>query len=73
MPWGDRTGPLGLGPRTGRGLGLCSGYTVPGYLNFGIGYKYPPAYGYPYVRGAPFFLGGRGRGFGRGWRRFGRW
>ncbi|NPA39927.1 MAG: DUF5320 domain-containing protein, partial [Thermodesulfobacteria bacterium] len=25
MPWGDRTGPLGMGPRTGRGLGYCSG------------------------------------------------
>ena len=25
MPFGDRTGPLGQGPRTGRGGGLCSG------------------------------------------------
>jgi hypothetical protein len=33
MPLGDRTGPLGLGPRTGRGLGYCAGYGVPGYLN----------------------------------------
>lgn len=25
MPGGDRTGPLGLGSRTGRGAGYCSG------------------------------------------------
>jgi len=25
MPFGDRTGPLGQGPMTGRGLGLCGG------------------------------------------------
>ena len=33
MPGGDRTGPDDLGPRTGRALGYCSGYPVPGYLN----------------------------------------
>ncbi|RKX75034.1 MAG: hypothetical protein DRP87_15480 [Spirochaetes bacterium] len=33
MPYGDRTGPAGLGPRTGRGAGFCSGYPVPGYMN----------------------------------------
>lgn len=26
MPNFDRTGPYGLGPRTGRGLGPCAGY-----------------------------------------------
>jgi len=31
MPWGDRTGPLGMGPRTGRGLGFCSGFNSPGF------------------------------------------
>lgn len=25
MPGGDRTGPLGLGSRTGRGVGYCNG------------------------------------------------
>jgi hypothetical protein len=64
MPGGDRTGPLGLGPMTGRRAGLCSGYPFPGYLNpipgrgwFGVGRG-----GFP--RG-----GGRGRTFGggRGW------
>jgi hypothetical protein len=31
MPGGDRTGPRGGGPRTGRGLGYCAGYEQPGY------------------------------------------
>jgi len=33
MPRGDRTGPLGMGPMTGRAAGYCAGYTVPGYMN----------------------------------------
>jgi Family of unknown function (DUF5320) len=45
MPGRDRTGPLGAGPRTGRGLGYCSGYNQPGFTNpipgfrsgFGVG------------------------------------
>lgn len=53
MPGGDRTGPAGLGTRTGRGAGFCAGYPVAGYMN--------PAPG----RGG----GGRGwgRGGGGGW------
>lgn len=35
MPWGDRTGPLGLGPMTGRRAGFCAGFPVPGFLNRG--------------------------------------
>ncbi len=31
--WGDGTGPEGLGPKTGRGVGYCTGYTVPGFQN----------------------------------------
>ncbi len=27
MPGGDRTGPLGMGSMTGRGLGYCTGFT----------------------------------------------
>lgn len=30
---GDRTGPRGKGPRTGRGAGYCNGIDLPGYLN----------------------------------------
>ncbi len=53
MPAGDRTGPEGRGPRTGRGLGYCSGYTMPGYANALPG------------RGMGMGWGG-GRGWGRG-------
>ncbi len=33
MPGGDRTGPAGFGPMTGRAAGYCAGYPVPGYMN----------------------------------------
>jgi hypothetical protein len=33
MPRGDRTGPSGLGPRTGRAAGYCAGYPIPGFMN----------------------------------------
>ena len=39
MPGGDRTGPMGMGPMTGRAAGYCAGYPVPGFLNrFGGGF-----------------------------------
>jgi hypothetical protein len=50
MPGGDRTGPAGMGPMTGRAAGFCAGYPVPGYMN--------PVGGRGY--------GGRGRGGGWG-------
>ncbi len=59
MPRGDGTGPMGMGPMTGRGAGFCAGYGAPGYANAGWG----PARGF----GRGF---GRGRGFGW-WRRGG--
>ena len=31
MPRGDRTGPMGMGSKTGRGFGYCMGYGMPGY------------------------------------------
>ena len=34
MPGGDRTGPLGQGPRTGRGAGYCTGYGRGAVGNF---------------------------------------
>ena len=52
MPRGDGTGPMGLGPMTGRAAGFCAGNFVPGYAN--------PAFG----RG--YFGRGRGGGFGGG-------
>ena len=33
MPAGDGTGPMGMGPRTGRGAGYCAGYSAPGWAN----------------------------------------
>jgi len=62
MPRGDRTGPIGMGPRTGWGAGYCSGYNTPGFANIGSA----PQFGYGRGFGA-----GRGRrggsGFGGGW------
>ena len=63
MPGGDRTGPAGMGPMTGRAAGFCAGYSMPGYTN--------PVGGRGYFgRGRG---GGWGRGFGRGfgWARAG--
>jgi len=64
MPFGDGTGPAGLGPMTGRAAGFCAGYPVPGYMNpvagragfYGAGV---PAFG-PYGAG----LYGYGAGYG---------
>ena len=33
MPGGDRTGPMGRGPMTGRAAGNCAGYPTPGFAN----------------------------------------
>lgn len=33
MPRGDRNGPVGNGPMTGRAAGFCAGQTAPGYMN----------------------------------------
>lgn len=38
MPRFDGTGPMGLGPRTGRGLGPCGSGYCPRGLGFGRGY-----------------------------------
>jgi hypothetical protein len=37
MPRGNRTGPMGAGPMTGRAAGYCAGQDVPGYANPGFG------------------------------------
>lgn len=56
MPGGDRRGPSGNGPMTGRGMGFCAGYDRGGYDSNYQG------------RG----LGRGGGGFGRGGAGFGR-
>ena len=33
MPRGNRTGPVGMGPITGRAAGYCAGYPTPGFMN----------------------------------------
>ncbi len=33
MPGGDGTGPVGMGPMTGRAAGYCAGYPTPGYMS----------------------------------------
>jgi Family of unknown function (DUF5320) len=40
MPAGDRTGPMGMGPMTGRGVGYCGGYEAPGWANWGPGRRF---------------------------------
>ena len=58
MPRGDRTGPWGNGPKTGRAAGYCAGSPVPRYSNPSESAEELPArYGLP---------GGWGRGY-RNW------
>jgi len=58
MPRGNRRGPEGMGPMTGRGLGNCAGNSAPGFENDSA----TPRWGLGFNRG----FGGRGRGFGNG-------
>lgn len=63
MPRGDRTGPQGMGPMTGRGMGFCSGYDTPGFANpAGTGFGRGMVWG----RGRAPLGGGRGMAWGRG-------
>jgi hypothetical protein len=57
MPGGNGTGPLGIGPMTGRKAGRCAGYGVPGYMNYNIPGQGRGQWGLGNRRG------GRGRGF----------
>ena len=58
MPRGDRMGPSSEGPKSGRGIGYCTGNDHPGYMNsfsnWGGGYGRQ-------FRGGPGF--GQGAGF----------
>ena len=60
MPGGDKTGPMGEGPLTGRRMGNCTGADNTGFFGRGAGRRN--------------FGGGMGRGNfgrGRGFNRFG--
>jgi hypothetical protein len=63
MPFGDRTGPQGMGPMTGWGAGYCTGFAGRGFAS--------PAFGRGWFglnRGAGRGTGrGRGRGMSRRW------
>jgi len=65
MPFGDKTGPRGAGPMTGRGAGFCAGYDMPGYMNPAFGRGFGGGRGWGLGRG---FGRGYGMGHGRGWR-----
>ena len=73
MPFGDGTGPRGIGPMTGKGAGFCAGFGTPGFANpvlgrgFGISRGNPYA-GYEYTgpRGIGWGRSGGKRGHGRG-------
>ncbi len=56
MPRGDRTGPMGQGQMTGRRMGYCAGFSVPGFINPGFGRAF----------GGGRFAPGARRGFGMG-------
>ena len=67
MPRGDRSGPMGMGPMTGRAAGYCAGYDVPGYAGPAPGRGFGMGWGggwrrrhWRYATGLP------------GWARFGR-
>lgn len=73
MPRGDRTGPQGMGPMTGRAAGYCAGNEAPGYATPGPGRG--PGAGRDFGAGRGYGAGraaGAGRGYGggggRGWR-----
>lgn len=72
MPRGDRTGPMGAGPRTGRQAGYCAGSEQPGFAQGAF-------WGYGRGVGRGYGCGGPGRGWRHqylataqpGWMRFG--
>jgi hypothetical protein len=63
MPRGDRTGPMGYGPLTGRRMGFCAGYDAPGFANLRGGGGLGRAWG----RGGGFGRGMAFRGGRQGW------
>lgn len=62
MPRGDRTGPSGAGPMTGRRLGFCVGNDQPGTF-YGRGHGYGRGSGMGFRHG---FMGRFNRGYSWG-------
>ena len=67
MPGGDRTGPAGMGPMSGRAAGFCAGYDVSGFANRPIGRGIGRGFGRGFGVGYGWHGGMNWRG-GRGWR-----
>ena len=76
MPQGNRTGPEGAGPMTGRAMGYCAGYEMAGFetapggragrgLGLGLGRRFGGGRGGASFRRAGGFGGGLGAGRGR--------
>jgi hypothetical protein len=63
MPRGDRTGPFGEGPMTGRAAGYCGGNAYAGFVSRPAAGRPGAGLGMGYRRG-----GGRGVGGGFGYR-----
>lgn len=61
MPAGDRTGPEGQGPMTGRAAGYCAGYDSPGNMNSTVKSRRYMAYRHGNRVGRRFAESGRGR------------
>ncbi|RPI47162.1 MAG: hypothetical protein EHM56_14945 [Chloroflexi bacterium] len=66
MPGGDRTGPLGLGPMSGRGAGYCGGprarrFTGAAGGGAGRGWRH-----WFFATGLPGWMRGAGASFGAG-------
>jgi hypothetical protein len=62
MPRGDRRGPEGAGPMTGRGLGYCVGNDRPGFAANAAPQGFNRSF-----RGGAGRGPGRGMGYGRGY------
>jgi len=61
MPRGDGTGPMGMGPMTGRAAGYCAGFATAGFMNpmggrLGLGLGRGRGRGF---RSYPYYGGGR--------------
>lgn len=65
MPRGDRTGPAGAGPMSGRAAGYCTGNNAPGFMSGAPGQGFGRGFGRGWGRGGGRGFGGGG---GRGWR-----
>ena len=69
MAFRDKTGPQGLGPRTGRGLGNCKPEFTPDMKDKKDDEEFKEDIKYPTIQSQPIYGLGRG-GYPRGGRGF---